>query len=59
MLLVPGDVDLPLKQTVGETFTLEVYVDIAMRQSLYKELIQVKWGRVREGENEWFPNDER
>jgi hypothetical protein len=54
------DVEFPLRQTVEENFTLEVYLDIAMRQDLYEEIVKVKWGRVTEqGEEEWFPNDHR
>jgi len=58
--LKPKDVEFPLRQTVEENFTLELYLDIAMRQDLYEEIVKVKWGRVTEqGEEEWFPNDHR
>ena len=58
-MLVPRDVELPLKRTVEEDFTLEVYLDISMRQSLYEEMVEVKWGTVSGEDRVWLPNDDR
>ncbi|XP_063688287.1 uncharacterized protein LOC134821464 isoform X2 [Bolinopsis microptera] len=50
--------ELPLRQTVYEDFKLEVYLDITMRQSLFEEIIEVKWGTVNGEETEWLPSND-
>ena len=50
--------ELPLRQTLYEDFKLEVYLDITMRQSLFEEIIEVKWGTVKGNETEWLPSND-